>query len=274
MPELPEVETVKRVLSTQIIGLTITDIKINYSKMILNDTNYFKDSLIGNTINSINRKGKALIFEIGNIYMVSHLRMEGKYYYKDIISPIEKHEHIIFYLSNGMTLRYHDTRKFGIMVIKNDKDLYTTKPLSEIGSEPWDINENELYNKIHNKKLPIKTVLLDQSNIAGLGNIYVNEVLFLSKINPHTSSNLITLEDCRNIINHSINVLNKSIECKGCTIRSYTSSLGVEGSYQKHLLVHTKEVCPICSTLLIKDKTNGRGTYYCPKCQTLKVEKK
>lgn len=269
MPELPEVETVRRVLKKQLLGLKIKDIKINYEKMILNDITYFKESLINKEFKDILRKGKALIFELDDIYLISHLRMEGKYYYKDKDEEILKHEHVIFYLSNNMTIRYHDTRKFGIMILKNKDELYNTPPLSEIGLEPWDIDPNVLYNNIVKKHLPIKTTLLDQGIMSGLGNIYVDEVLFLSKINPHKESSKITYDDVLNIINNSKEILKKSIECGGCTIRSYTSSLGVSGNYQNYLNVHTKEVCPICSSKIIKDKTNGRGTYYCPKCQIL-----
>ena len=267
MPELPEVETVKRVLKRQLIGLQITDIKINYEKMILNDINYFKNKIINKTFKDIKRKGKALIFEFEDAFLVSHLRMEGKYFYKEDNEPILKHEHIVFYLNNKMTLRYHDTRKFGIMVLKENVDLYTTPPLSLIGPEPWDINVGALYNILLKTHIPIKTALLDQQIMSGLGNIYVDEVLFLAKINPHRIASNVTEVDVENIIKYSKEVLSKSIEYGGTTIRSYTSSLGVSGNYQQFLLVHTKEICPVCKLNIIKDKTNGRGTYYCSNCQ-------
>lgn len=267
MPELPEVETVRRVLEEQLIGQEIIDIKINYEKMILNDINYFISNIKNNKINSISRKGKFLIFKLKDINLVSHLRMEGKYFLKDHDMPILRHEHVIFYLSNGKTLRYHDTRKFGIMVLKTEEELFTTPPISMVASEPFNIKPIELYSKLSNKKIAIKTALLDQSIMAGLGNIYVDEVLFSTRINPHREANLVTLEECELIIKNSIEILNKAIKYGGTTIRSYTSSLNVKGSYQDYLLVHTKTKCSICSTDIVKDKTNGRGTYYCPKCQ-------
>lgn len=267
MPELPEVETVRRVLSKQLIGQMITDIKINYEKMIQCDINYFKNKLIGNSINDIKRKGKALIFCFNDIYLISHLRMEGKYYYKKSDEEILKHEHVIFYLSNGMTIRYHDTRKFGIMTLKREEELYTTSPLKEIGPEPWECEIDYLYNSLKNKNIPIKTSLLDQSIMSGLGNIYVDEVLFKCHINPHKKSSEISMDDVGNIINYSKEILKRSIEYGGTTIRSYTSSLGVSGSYQNFLCVHTKELCPVCGSKIIKDKVGGRGTYYCAKCQ-------
>lgn len=269
MPELPEVETVRRVLSRQLLGLSITDIKINYEKMILCDINYFKKSLIGHKFIDIKRKGKALIFHLDDIYLISHLRMEGKYYYKNIDDEILKHEHVVFYLSNGMTLRYHDTRKFGIMTLKSEDELYTTPPLNDIGPEPWECDGAYLYAKLHTKTIAIKTSLLDQSIISGLGNIYVDEVLFKTHINPHKKSCDINEEDCRNIIKYSRQILECSIKCGGTTIRSYTSSLGVRGGYQDNLCVHTKDICPICKNKITKDKVGGRGSYYCNKCQHL-----
>ncbi|MGM9971807.1 MAG: DNA-formamidopyrimidine glycosylase [Anaeroplasmataceae bacterium] len=267
MPELPEVETVRRVLLKELKGLKIVDVVINYSKMIKNDINYFKASVMGKEFKDIKRLGKALIFKLDDIYLVSHLRMEGKYFIKDPSDEILKHEHVIFTLSNGKTLRYHDTRKFGIMVIKNEEELYKTEPLNMISSEPFTITKEELFLKLKEKTIPIKTALLDQSIMSGLGNIYVDEVLFKSKINPHRKAKEVSLEECELIISNSIVILNKSIEYGGTTIRSYTSSLGVSGNYQQFLAVHTKTICPICNNSIIKDKTNGRGTYYCPVCQ-------
>ena len=115
--------------------------------------------------------------------------------------------------------------------------------------------------------MAIKTVLLDQSIIAGLGNIYVDEVLFKSSVNPHKKSNELTFDEVKRIVDNTISILSKAIEYKGTTIRSYTSSLGVSGGYQDFLMVHTKTVCPTCKNELIKDRINGRSTYYCKYCQ-------
>ncbi len=271
MPELPEVETVRTVLKENLIGLYIKDISIYYEKMILCDTTYFKECIINKKITNILRKGKVLIFELEDIYLISHLRMEGKYFIKDLNDMVEKHEHIIFKLSNDKTLRYHDTRKFGVMCIKTKDDLYNTPPLSNVSFEPFDINSDYLYKTLQTKKAPIKTVLLDQSVMSGLGNIYVDEVLFLCKIHPLTKSCDITISNVEDIINKSIEVLNKAIEFKGTTIRSYTSSLGVSGNYQQFLNVHTKDMqkCNVCGSIIQKIKVGGRGTYICPICQKL-----
>lgn len=269
MPELPEVETVRRVLDKSITGLTIVDIKIKYPNIIDGNTELFKSNIIGRKIVGVGRCGKHLIFNLDKGSIVSHLRMEGKYFYIPKDSLDNKHIHVIYYLDNGYMLAYQDVRKFGRMTYKEASELYTTSPLCEVGVDPVISSGNidEIYNRIIKRGTPIKTTLLDQSIITGLGNIYVDEVLFMAKINPHRPSNKVSLDDIKNIMKYSHDIMTKAIDCGGTTIRSYTSSLGVEGGYQDYLLVHTKDICPVCKKSIIYDKTNGRGTYYCPCCQ-------
>lgn len=271
MPELPEVETVRKTLKRQINGEVIKSVDVLYDNIIeYPKVSEFKEKIKNQKINNINRKGKWLIFELDDYCMLSHLRMEGKYFIKES-EPILKHEHVIFHLDNGKTLRYNDTRKFGkIHLIEKDK-IYEQKPLNELGLEPWDENldSNYLKDKYSNKNLPIKTVLLDQSIITGIGNIYADEILFLSKINPLKKAKLLKKKELDNIIKYTKDVLEASIEAGGTTIRSYESSEGVHGRFQTNLLVHNREKkqCPECGKMILKIRVNGRGTYYCPRCQ-------
>jgi formamidopyrimidine-DNA glycosylase len=272
MPELPEVETVRKTLQYLLENKTIRDIDVFYSKMIRTDTiESFKEKLIGRTFGEINRVGKHLLFAFGEITLISHLRMEGKYYIKNLDDPRNKHEHIIFYFTDGSTLRYHDTRKFGTMDIVPSNVLFDLPPLSKMGLEPFHVKCTISYlkRKIINRKGPIKGVLLDQTVIAGLGNIYVDEVLFLSKIHPETLVHKLSDNNLQDILNNSRFVLNKAIELGGTTIRSYTSSLGVTGRFQNELFVHMREnePCKICKTPIEKIKVVTRGTYVCPTCQ-------
>ena len=238
MPELPEVRTVASVLKRNLLNKKITNIKIIYPKIIEPDSLDFKN-LIGKELTDIKTKGKFLIFTFEDLYLVSHLRMEGKYFIKKLDEKIEKHEHIIFEFGI-LSVRYHDTRKFGRMFLT--KDLKNYKSLEKIGLEPFDKKlTNEMLKNNLNSKLPIKELLLDQSIIAGLGNIYVNEVLFASNINPLKKGEDISLNECQKIIDNSISILNKAIKYGGTTIKSYTSSLGVTGSYQDYLMVHKRE---------------------------------
>ena len=269
MPELPEVETVRKTLKKQIIGKKITKVEIFYNGIIATNLYDFKKNLINQEFKDIKRIGKYLIFELSNYYLVSHLRMEGKYFIKNVDDEIIKHEHVIFTLDN-LSLRYHDTRKFGKMYLVDKDKLFIDTPLSNIGKDPWDksLNTSYLKDKFNNHK-HIKTLLLDQSIISGIGNIYADEILFKSKINPKRLGKDLNDSDLLNIINNTKDILEKSIEYGGTTIRSYTSSLGVIGHFQDYLMVHQREheKCKICQSIIIKTKVNGRGTYYCPKCQ-------
>ncbi len=275
MPELPEVETVRRTLQKLIVGKKIRDIDVFYDRIIRNTTvDKFIDTLTNQTIQDIKRYGKHLLIEFDTIYLVSHLRMEGKYFIKNMDAPKQKHEHIIFYFTDGETLRYHDTRKFGTMDLIHKEDIYSNSPLTKLGYEPFEkeMTVPYLYNKLKTKTTAIKTALLDQTIMVGLGNIYVDETLFLSSLHPETSCSRCSKKDIEIIINSSKMVLEKAIKLGGTTIRSYTSSLGVTGRFQNELNVHMRqgENCPTCNTVIEKIKVNGRGTYYCPSCQTKK----
>lgn len=267
MPEIVEVRVVKNVLKKQILNKKIKNIKVLYPKMIEGDINILK----GKSFNDITTFGKWIIFNLGDYSLLSHLRMEGKYFYEESFKQVEKHTHVIFKLDNGYDLRYNDTRKFGKMVIIKSKDVKNYPALQKLGLEPDDksLNEKYLLQKLKNKKKCIKDLLLDQTIINGLGNIYANEVLFASKINPLKRGCDITKKEASSIIESSRKIIEESTKLGGCTIKSYTSSLGVEGKFQEKLLVHKKEnkPCYICNTKIKRIKISGRSTYYCENCQ-------
>ncbi len=270
MPELPEVETVRQVLRRKILNKKINGIDILYNKIIKTDLDAFKNNIINQTINEVDRYGKYLLIKLDDYYLISHLRMEGKYFYRKIDSKRDKHDHIIFKFTDDTELVYNDVRKFGTMNLKSIAEVYTGEPLGKIGLEPFSKDFNLAYLKQKlNKKRPIKSALLDQTIVAGLGNIYVDEVLFLSGIHPETISELLDDEDIVKIINSSVDVLNRAITLGGTTIRSYYSDEKITGRFQNELAVHQKkgEKCPDCGEIIIKTKVGGRGTYYCPNCQ-------
>ena len=274
MPELPEVETVKETLKKLVVGKKIIGITVNYNNIIeYPNVQLFKKEIINQTINDIKRRGKWLLFDLDNYYLLSHLRMEGRYFYKNKNDEHLKHEHVIFNFSDETELRYLDSRKFGKMHLIEKKDAYNQKPLNELGLEPWDDNLTVSYlkEKYKNKKLPIKTAILDQSIIVGIGNIYADEILFLSNINPLQKASLLNDNELFNIIKYTKEILEKAILNGGTTIRSYESSEGVHGKFQQSLLVHNRENenCPNCKNKIIKIRVGGRGTYYCPNCQKL-----
>lgn len=271
MPEIAEVRTVARTLDKRIVGKKIIGIDVIYDGIIDGDVQAFKKSVKNRHITSVDNYGKWIFIVLGDLTIMSHLRMEGKYFIKPKTDEINKHEHIIFHLDDNTDLRYHDTRKFGIMKIVKTNEIYKTKEISKLGIEPDNkgLNKYYIYEHVRKSKNPIKTLLLDQTIINGLGNIYVDEVLFASNINPTRMGESITLNECEKIKNSVFDIITKATKAGGTTIRSYTSSLGVYGTYQNFLMVHTKvgEPCQKCGTKIVKTRINGRGTYFCPKCQ-------
>ena len=187
MPELPEVETVKESLRKRLLKKRIMEATIYYDNLIAYpDVASFKKEIKGQTINELDRRGKFIIFVLDDYYLLSHLRMEGKYFFKNSKDILSKHEHLVFKLDDDIELRYHDTRKFGKMYLIKKEDINKIGPLKDLGLEPFslELTSSYLKEKLRNKNLPIKSILLDQSIITGIGNIYADEILFLSKINP------------------------------------------------------------------------------------------
>lgn len=265
MPELPEVETVVRTLENRIKDRQIVNVRVLYQP-IVGDTDSF-NKLVGQHFRLFSRRGKYLLFYLDDVLLVAHMRMEGKFYILSPEDPLDKHTHVIFDLDDGMQLRYHDVRKFGRMEIRalaQDLDDF-----HNLGPEPFDerFNKEYCHSYFRNRPKAIKEVLLDQSFVAGIGNIYADEICFACHILPTHPANLLTDEDCEQLIRATRDILADAIKQGGTTIRSYTSSLGVTGRFQQKLMIHTKERCALCGNDVKKIRVGGRGTYYCPECQ-------
>ena len=272
MPEKPEVITVSKKLKLKLIGKKFKKVDVIYEGTIEKiSVSEFKEKLIGQTIHDITTRGKWIVFHLDNYVLLTHLRMEGKFCYRNDGDKLEKHQHVIFTFNDGLQLRFMDTRKFGKMTILDKENYLEAKPLSDLGYEFDDKNltVNYLKDKFSKKKIAIKATLLDQSIIAGIGNIYADEILFLSKINPYKEPCCLTDDELNRIIKNTVIVLEKAIKEGGTTIRSYTSEEGVTGLFQNSLHVHARvnEKCNDCDEIIVKTRINGRGTYYCPKCQ-------
>jgi len=275
MPELPEVETVKEALKIKVVGLTIKAVELYYEKMIKNVSPLdFQVKLKNQTIKDILRRGKYLIFKLDDYYLLAHLRMEGKFAYEPEEIPLRTHVHAVFKFDNGNQLWYEDVRKFGTFhLYEKNVNLEETPPLKVLGVEPFSTAFTAPYleSKLKNKKKPIKSLLLDQTVVCGLGNIYVDEVLYRSKVHPLTQSSKLTQKEIEDVVKYTREVLQRAIELKGTTIRTFSSEHGVSGSFQNELKVHQRkdQKCFECGTTIEKIKVGGRGTYYCSKCQIL-----
>lgn len=271
LPELPEVETVRRGLNRLVKGKVISKVEVTYAPMIKTGVDAFCQDLIGQEILDVDRGGKYLLIYLTDHVLISHLRMEGKYNFFADQVPANKHFHAFFTFIDGSTLAYQDVRKFGTMELlgKADVDAYFIS--RKIGPEPTeeDFDLEEFAKKLAKSKKPIKSHLLDQSLVAGLGNIYVDEVLFKAKVHPAQTSNQLSTDQVADLRQATIEVLQLGIEKGGSTIRTYKKALGMDGTMQDYLQVYGKtgQACPRCQTEIVKIQLGGRGTHFCPTCQ-------
>lgn len=276
MPELPEVQTVISELNKFVLNKIILDVNVQNSKIIKNiSPKKFCDFLINEKIKKITRLGKYIIFHLSHKkVLVSHLRMEGKYFYESINEPYDKHHVLLRFIFSKYELRYHDTRRFGTFNVYYENTYLISNELKNIALDPLNKNFdfNYLYQKIHTSNRAIKSVLLDQTKVSGIGNIYADEILYAAHINPLTHANKLKIKQIKLLVKESKRILELAIKFKGTMIATYKFNKNHTGSFQNKLFVHTKvnQLCKNClTTKIIKIKINGRGTYYCPKCQVL-----
>ncbi|MDD5132227.1 MAG: DNA-formamidopyrimidine glycosylase [bacterium] len=272
MPELPEVETVKRALSKKITGKKILNIESNFEKIVASpDFKTFQKNIIGKKIESLSRRGKFLFFHLsGGKIMISHLRMTGHWLVAPKIGK-NKFMHLIFQLSAGQTMAYSDIRKFGRVWLIDTKELGKFKPILKLGPEPLE-NEfvfEEFSQKLAKNKSKIKVILLNQQVVAGLGNIYVDEVLHDAGVSPRRPANRLKIAEKKQIFKAIRSILAKAIEFCGTTVVNFTTPEGKGGDFQKQLKVYRKKGtrCPRCKGEIKRIVVAGRGTHYCPKCQ-------
>ncbi|WP_434325032.1 DNA-formamidopyrimidine glycosylase [Mycoplasma capricolum] len=273
MPELPEVVTVTNTIKPSLINKTIIKSEI-FSNKIISSTSVeqFINLTKEQKILDIYNLAKYIVFELKEYVIISHLRMTGKWVIENSDQYAYKKSWLKaeFLLDNNLVARFYDMRGFGTLNLYNKSTFLKDSHLDKLGPIPLNnqTSVDYLFSKLQKSNKAIKTVLLDQHVISGLGNIYVNEVLFLSKINPLTNANLITKDQTKEIIKNCENVLIQAILLKGTTISDFESLPGITGGYQTKLLVHmNNKNCKICDTKISKIKVNGRGTYYCSSCQ-------
>ncbi|WNS74554.1 DNA-formamidopyrimidine glycosylase [Bacillus sp. DTU_2020_1000418_1_SI_GHA_SEK_038] len=273
MPELPEVETIRRTLDELIMNKTIDHVSVFWPKIVKHpeEVPQFKDALIGQTFTGTGRRGKFLILYTQDFALISHLRMEGKYGLFQQSDDVDKHTHVIFHFTDGTELRYKDVRKFGTMHLYLKGEEFVHLPLSQLGPEPFSdgFTKEELAKKLSRTKRNIKAVLLDQKVVVGLGNIYVDEALFRARIHPERIADTLTKHELTRLHKEIIATLSEAVDKGGSTIRSYINSQGQIGMFQLELLVYGRkgEDCKVCGSQLERIISGGRGTVFCPSCQ-------
>lgn len=271
MPELPEVETVKRQLNTRLANKRIINVEIIHSGRERPRGDEFVEGLKGRKITAVKRRAKLLIFYFmdGGV-MTAHLKMTGKFLFADKHYEPKKHDHILFMLDDGGVMIWSDVRKFGFVALLTDEELETE--LADYGPEPLE-NDVQLLAEALAKPSTrtIKSVLLDQSVIAGIGNIYADEALFRARIHPSIRANTLTDKQRLSLAKEVQFILAESVEQKGTSAHDYVDTYNERGGFLSLLRVYgrTGEKCLSCKKNVIQKITQGgRGTHFCPKCQT------
>ena len=268
MPELPEVETIAQELSTALSGKEIRQVLVYREKNLIGGAERFASGILGKTIREVHRRGKFLVFSLSqDTFILSHLRMEGRYRIEQGKGEKRKHDIVSFALSENETLTYEDTRKFGRLEVLSKREL--DERLSLLGPEPIGLAGEEFHAILRSSSTPLKEALMDQRLIAGIGNIYADEILFASSLSPFLPAHDVSKEEAARLAKETNRILSLAIVNRGSSIHSFLNFSGNQGNMQNLLQVYgRREVpCPRCGTKLTYTKCGGRGTTYCPHCQ-------
>lgn len=278
MPELPEVETVKRILEPQLTGRTITRLTLNRPDIVAHPApQTFADAVTGTTITGMDRRGKylSILLQDGG-RIVLHLRMTGCLLVTPPDWPQEKHTHLLFHLDDGNELRFIDPRRFGRFWLFGSGEADTVSGAHKLGPEPFDkrLTATYLSDTLSKRKRSIKDCLLDQSVIAGIGNIYADEILFATKIRPDRAACTLTEDDWQRLADAIPVIMAGAVEANAMTPEDYLAGKGQDYRNTPTFQVygHAGEPCPRCGAALCRAVVAGRGSVYCPVCQKAAVK--
>ena len=272
MPEMPEVEQVRKTLLPHIKDKTIKAVQVDLARLIkYPQPQAFIDGLVGSKITDVGRRGKYLVLQIGDEkQLIVHLRMTGSLVAQGSEAPAPAYAKIKFELSDGVTMWFCDIRTFGTLYLVTNHDVYISG-YETLGPEPLSpgFTVDYLQNCVLKSKKPVKSLILEQTVIAGLGNIYADESLILAGILPQRTASTLTAEEVEKLHSAINSVIAKGIANRGTTFRDYKDGEGNKGDNQNSLLAYGRhgQPCKLCGTLLEKTKVGGRGTSYCPLCQ-------
>jgi formamidopyrimidine-DNA glycosylase len=270
MPELPEVETVRRGLEPHVVGRTIQSVTVRDSRLRWPIPGEFADYLKGKKIRGVARRGKYLIFDLGGDRMIVHLGMTGRLLLLDPQVPLKKHDHVDLLLSGKLLLRFHDPRRFGAVLPWPAAEMQHVL-LAEMGPEPLsdEFSGAHLFERSRGRSAAVKLFIMDGRIVVGVGNIYASEALFYAGIRPKTAAGKVTRAQYDRLAAAIVKVLNYAIEQGGTTLRDFRGTDGSNGYFQLKLMVYDREgePCRVCKTPIKKLVLGQRSTYYCPTCQ-------
>ncbi|MFZ5597768.1 MAG: bifunctional DNA-formamidopyrimidine glycosylase/DNA-(apurinic or apyrimidinic site) lyase [Bacillota bacterium] len=273
MPELPEVETIRRTLEQRVAGLVITDVNLITPKIIKSPSpQSFIKGITGKKIKKLGRRGKYLMMHLsGNKTLLIHLRMTGRLVYTPPDTHPARHTHAVFTLDNGYSLHFTDVRQFGRMILADTDRVNTLPGLRDLGLEPLgkEFTRDFFKKGLKGRRAKIKSLLLDQTFIAGLGNIYADEALHRARINPEKIASTLSPRETARLYLAIKEVLAEGIANRGTSFRDYVDGMGKTGSNQETLRVYNREgkPCLNCTKPIVRIKLGGRSSYYCPTCQ-------
>lgn len=287
MPEGPEVQQVLNSLEPKIVGRQISKVTVTHPKITMplkkigrQDGEVFIDRIEGGTIKKLERKGKYLVFHLGQqdssiIYIVAHLGMTGAFFCINDLNEIplnyRKHVHVIIDLDNKAKIAYSDQRRFGWMGALSEKEFFCYTPLQKVGPDPSSEDAPDLFlQNLRNKKIsntPIKKAIMRPEIIQGVGNIYASECLFKAKLNPLTNVGEISEAKLLELLRHIKETFELAIKLGGSSIRDYVNSEGKKGTFQELHMVYNKEFCKECGSAIENVKIDQRSSFYCPSCQ-------
>jgi formamidopyrimidine-DNA glycosylase len=281
MPELPEVETVCAALRIVLDGVVVKNCEVRNSSLREPvDVEALKNAVTNRRICEVRRRGKFIVWELGDTgeipALVLHLGMSGRFHTEPPGTPYERHDHVCWMLDNGRELRFCDPRRFGsVRVTRLECPGANPPELAHLGPEPLGemFNANSLFCELRKRKAPVKNLLLDQTLVAGIGNIYANEALYVARIHPLTPGDRLGKTRCARLVDAVKSVLADAIACGGTTIRDFQGLNGDEGHFATCLNVYGRdgETCPRCDAesgaKIHRVVSAGRSTYFCPKCQ-------
>jgi formamidopyrimidine-DNA glycosylase len=273
LPELPEVETIKRTLELKLAGRTIREVTVLFPGVIGSPSpEQFADGLRNVRVRRLGRRGKFLLVELdAGQTLVIHFRMTGRLIYHPGKAPPAEHTHVVFDLDGDSQLHFMDTRKFGRLWLLPNSALTQHSSLGKLGREPLEegFTREFLRLELPRRRTRIKPLLLDQTFIAGLGNIYADEALHLAGLHPEKPAQDLSFAEISRLHRAIQRVLQDGIEHHGTTLRDYLDGAGTAGRHQDYLRVHRRTglPCPVCGTRISRKKVGGRSTHYCPCCQ-------
>jgi formamidopyrimidine-DNA glycosylase len=268
VPELPEVETVVRDLRPLLVGRTLARIEVGRKALRRKWSRRWEAQLLRRRVHAVSRRGKWILIDLGEPWLLVHLGMTGQFTVAD--GPRETHTHVVFTLDDARELRFRDVRRFGSVTLYPDRaalDAFFVQ--NHLGPEPFDLNAEYLHGSLQRTKRNLKAILLDQTIVAGVGNIYADESLFEARLHPTILGQGVTAKQAATLRRSIVEVLHHAIDKRGSSIRDYIGGSGLKGEFQDEFRVYsrTDQPCLRCRTPIKRIVLAGRSTHFCPKCQ-------